>query len=126
MQKYTNGVDFRYFEDEVDVRDWINLEEYRPMTEQEIEQHENPKTALTDVQKEQLPALTKRQFSLYVYDNNLTDKVEDLFVGNPRAKIEFDSAGFIERLNPTVLLMSQALGWSTQQVDAMWMQASTL
>jgi hypothetical protein len=35
--------DIRYFEDEVKVCDWIDLKEYRLMTETEIIKHETPK-----------------------------------------------------------------------------------
>ena len=46
MQKYiskTNITEIRYFEDDVIVGDWIDLTQYRLMTDAEILQHETPK-----------------------------------------------------------------------------------
>ena len=43
MQKYTNGTEIRYFEDDVNVSNWIDLNEYRLMTDAEITKHETPK-----------------------------------------------------------------------------------
>jgi len=40
MQKYTNGIIVRYFEDAVKVSDWIDLTQYRLMTDIEILKHE--------------------------------------------------------------------------------------
>lgn len=52
MQKYiskTNITEIRYFEDGVNVSDWIDLNEYRLMTDEEIDRHENPEKYLSDV-----------------------------------------------------------------------------
>lgn len=73
-----------------------------------------------------VPALTKRQFNLYMYDNGHTTELEAIFAANPRAKIEFDSVRDIERTHPTTLAMIAALGWTEEQVDLMWQQALLL
>ena len=46
MQKYISKIDeteIRYFEDDVNVGDWIDLMQYRLMTESEIKKHETRK-----------------------------------------------------------------------------------
>ncbi|NEU34556.1 hypothetical protein GN156_28290, partial [bacterium LRH843] len=45
---------------------------------------------------------------------------------NPRFKIEYDSVSDIERLSPMVSDITTLLGWTDEQVDQMWEQASTL
>ena len=73
-----------------------------------------------------LPRLSKRQFALYLYDHNMYDQIMQAIEENPRFKIEYDSVSDIERLSPTVSEMTALLGWTDEQVDQMWEQASTL
>ena len=73
-----------------------------------------------------LKTLSKRQFSLYLYDHGLYNQVMTAINANPRFKIEFDTVADIERLGPTVSAMTQLLGWTDEQVDAMWIEALTL
>ncbi len=101
------------------------------MTKDEVHRHENAADYLTDEEKallkrHSLPSLSKRQFNLYMYDYNLIDQINALFTNNPREKIEFDSTDKIERNSPTVQAMILALGWTDEQVDAMWEQALTI
>lgn len=72
------------------------------------------------------PQLSKRQFALYLYDHNMYDQVMQAIEENPRFKIEYDSVSDIERLSPMVSDMTTLLGWTDEQVDQMWEQASTL
>lgn len=50
MQKYIKCdlSEIRYFEDDVIVGDWIDLNQYRLMTNEEIDRHENPEKYLSD------------------------------------------------------------------------------
>lgn len=73
-----------------------------------------------------LPKLSKRQFALYLYDNEMYDEVMQAINANPRFKIEYDSVSDIERLSPTVSDMSQLLGWTDEQIDQMWQEALLL
>lgn len=73
-----------------------------------------------------LSKLSKRQFALYLYDNKMYDQVMGAINANPRFKIEYDSVSDIDRLSPTVSAMAVLLGWSDEQVDAMWQEALTL
>lgn len=73
-----------------------------------------------------LPKLSKRQFSLYLYDHQMYDQVMQAIEANPRFKIEYDAVSDIERLSPTVSEMTLLLGWTEEQVDQMWTEALTL
>ncbi len=70
--------------------------------------------------------LSKRQFALYMYDNNMYDQVMQAIEANPRFKIEYDAVSDIERLSPTVLEMTLLLDWTEDQVDQMWAEALKL
>ena len=72
------------------------------------------------------PVLSKRKFNLYLFDNGLKDEVDALLSANPRAKIEFDSTDSIERSSSTVQAMIALLGWTDEQVEAMWQEALLL
>lgn len=144
MQKYTDGTEIRYFEAGVDVSDWIDLTQYRLMTDIEILKHEsNPHTdyhewngsewldshtqaEIADYNRSQLSKLSKRQFALYLYDNNMYDQAIQAIEANPRFKIEYDTVSEIERLSPTVAYMTTLLDLTEEQVDEMWEQALTL
>ena len=73
-----------------------------------------------------LPNLSKRQFNLYLYDNQKLDDVNNLLANNPRFKIEFDSTDTIVCTSSTVDAMITLLGWTDEQVDSMWEEALTL
>ena len=101
------------------------------MTDEEIDRHLNPQNYYTDEEKRaaylaSLPNLSKRQFNLYLYDNQKLDDVNNLLANNPRFKIEFDSTDTIVRTSSTVDAMITLLGWTDEQVDSMWEEALTL
>lgn len=81
---------------------------------------------ITAYERSLLKKLSKRQFSLYLYDNHMYDQVMQEIEANPRFKIEYDTVSEIERLSPTVTEMSNLLGWTDEQVDEMWQSAITL
>lgn len=78
---------------------------------------------ITAYNRSLLPKLSKRQFSLYLFDNKMYDQVMGAINANPRFKIEFDTVADIERLSPTVSAMAALLEWSDEQVDQMWQKA---
>lgn len=148
MQKYiskNNPLDIRYFEDDAAVDDWIELSDYRLMNTEEIKKHEAPKLTkfhtvwdgdgwadsrtpeeIAFYNRSFFPQLSKRQFALYLYDHGMYDQVMGAINANPRFKIEYDSVSDIERLSPMVSDITTLLGWTDEQVDQMWEQASTL
>lgn len=101
------------------------------MTADEIDRHLNPQNYLTDEEKRaaylaSFPPLTKRQFSLYLYDIGKYDEVMNALNANPRFKIEFESVATIERLSSTVAAMGQILEWDAETVDNHWKEALKL
>lgn len=98
------------------VWDEGNLRWIDPRTDEEIAAHE----------RSLLAPLNKRQFNLYMFDHQLTDSLNAVFTSYPREKVEFDSTDRIERLSPTVKTISDAMGWTDEQVDLMWKDALAL
>ena len=81
---------------------------------------------ITAYNRSLLPKLSKRQFALYLYDNQKYETVMGAINANPRFKIEYEAVSDIERLSPTVSAMTALLGWTDEQVDQMWTEALTL
>ena len=73
-----------------------------------------------------LQQLTKRQFSLYLYDIGKYEQVMDALNANPRFKIQFETVSIIERNSPTVTAMGQILEWDDLTIDEKWREASKL
>lgn len=73
-----------------------------------------------------LQQLTKRQFSLYLYDIGKYEQVMDALNANPRFKIEFETVSIIERNSPMVTAMGQILEWDDLTIDEKWREASKL
>ena len=121
--KKSDGTVYAFDDDQLD----LVTNDMVAMTDQEVEVHINPQLTSDQLStsKAYLPPLTKRQFNLYLYDNNKFDEVNKLLAANPRAKIEFDSTDRIERSSSTVSAMILALGWSEEQVNTMWQEALT-
>ncbi len=147
MQKHIKNdlSEIRYFDEGVSVGDYIDLSEYRLMSDEEIIRHESPRLSqfhtvwngskwidsrtleeIAAYNRSLLPRLSKRQFALYLYDHGMYDQVMGAINANPRFKIEYDSVSDIERLSPMVSDITTLLGWTDEQVDQMWEQASTL
>lgn len=129
MQKYiskTNITEIRYFEDGVNVSDWIDLNEYRLMTDEEIDRHENPEKYLSDVEKAQLNRermlrLTPIEFDIKLVDAGLYDQVQELITSDIKLKIAYTRATFFSRTDPFIDQARIALNLTDEQVDEMWM-----
>ena len=127
MQKYikTDLSEIRYFEDDVNVSDWVDLNEYRLMTDDEIGHHENPEKYLSDEEKAQLnrermPTLTPIEFDIKLNNAGLYDAVQDSIKDNFELRIAYHRATFFSRTDPFVDQARIALGLTDEQVDAMW------
>lgn len=81
---------------------------------------------ITEYERSLLSPLTKRQFSLYLYDIRKYDQVMDALNANPRFKIEFETVATIERNSPIVGAMGQILEWDDLTIDEKWKEALTL
>lgn len=132
MRKFYKNAMGSIFEFAIDgSQDYLITDEYIAMTDEEIDRHIHPEKYLSDEEKslivrQQLPMLSKRQFSLYLYDHSLYDSVMTALDQNPRFKIEYETAKDLERMSLTVVAMAQLLGWADEQVDAMWTEALML
>ena len=131
MQKYTNGTEIRYYEDSVNVGDWIDLNEYRFMTDEEVDRHENPEKYLSDEEKlliyrQNMPTLSPIEFDIKLNNAGLYDAVQDLIKDNFEMRIAYNRATFFSRTDPFVDQARIALGLTDKQVDEMWEQAITL
>ena len=129
MQKYIKSdlSEIRYFEDGVNVSDWIDLNEFRVMTEDEVDHHENPEKYLSDEEKAQLnrermPTLTPIEFDIKLVDAGLYDKVQDLIQSDIKLKIAYTRATFFSRTDPFIDQARIALELTDAQVDTIWIQ----
>ena len=128
MQKYikTDLSEIRYFEDDVNVSDWIDLNEYQLMTDDEIGHHENPEKYLSDIEKAQLnrermPQLTPIEFDIKLVDAGLYDQVQDLITSDIKLRIAYNRATFFSRTDPFIDQARIALNLTDEQVDSMWL-----
>ena len=127
MQKYIKN-DFsevRYYEDGVNVSDWIDLDEYRLMTYEEIDRHENPEKYLSDEEKlliyrQNMPQLTPIEFDIKLNNAGLYDAVQELIKDNFEMRIAYNRATFFSRTDPFIDQARIALGLTDEQVDMIW------
>lgn len=127
MQKYIKKdlSEIRYFEDDVNVSDWIDLDQYRIMTSDEIDKHENPEKYLSDEEKAQLnrarmPTLSPIEFDIKLNDAGLYDTVQELIKDNFEMRITYNRATFFSRTDPFIDQTRIALNLTDEQVDEMW------
>jgi hypothetical protein len=152
MQKYTNDKEIRYFEDDVIVKDWINLKEYRLMTDEEILKHEtkplsefhnkwNGKTwvdertdaEILEYNRSIMPALTRYQFKRCLLENGFKiSEIESKIktIENETVR-ELTLLGFMEsdrfvRTDASILVMQDVLGLTSEKIDELWNFALTL
>lgn len=128
MQKYIKNdlSEIRYFEDAINVGEWIDLHQYRLMTNSEIDRHENPEKYYTEEQKlqiyrQQMPTLTPIQFDIKLNNAGLYDAVQALIKDNFELRIAYTRATFFSRTDPFIDQARIALGLTNEQVDEMWM-----
>ena len=133
MQKYikTDLSETRYFDNGVNVSDWIDLDEYRLMTDDEIDRHENPEKYLSDEEKaylnrERMPQLTPIEFDIKLVGAGLYDQVQELIQSDIKLRIAYTRATFFSRTDPFIDQARIALGLTDEQVDMIWEQAITL
>lgn len=127
MQKFikTDFSEIRYFEDDVNVSDWVDLDQYRIMTDEEIDRHENPEEYLSDAEKAQLnrarmPTLTPIEFDIKLNDAGLYDAVQDLIKTDRTLMIAYTRAIYFSRTDPFIEQARIALGLTNGEIDVMW------
>ena len=127
MQKYIKNdlTNIYYFDENVDVTTWIDLNEYRLMTNDEIDRHENPEKFLSDEEKlliyrQNMPNLTPIEFDIKLVDAGLYNQVQELIQSDIKLKIAYTRATFFSRVDPFIIQASEALNLTDEQVDTIW------
>lgn len=76
------------------------------------------------------PPITKRQLRLSLVRNGISLESVDAAINampdglqKAEAQIEWDDASYFSRNHPTLLLIAEALGLNSSQVDVMWQEA---
>ena len=148
MQKYIkiDLSEIRYFEDDVVVSDWIDLNEYRLMTEAEILKHETPKPSQFHTEwngsewldprseeeklaykRSQYSKLTRYQFmrGMLEYGYKSSDieaqimRIEDEYT-RELTMIGFKDATNFVRTDPSIDVMLDLLGKTDEEIDEFW------
>ena len=148
MQKYIkdNLSEVRYFEDDVNVSDWIDLSKYRLMTNEEIFKHETPKptkfhtewngTEWIDIRTEeeklaykrsQYPKLTRYQFMRGLLEMGFKSSdieaqimlIEDEYT-RELTMLGFKDAGYFDRNDQSVAVMRDMLEKTDFEIDEFW------
>lgn len=148
MQKFIKNdlSEIRYFEDDVAAEEWIDLAQYRIMTEVEILKHETPKptqfhtewngTDWVDPRTEeeklaykrsQYPKLTRYQFMRGLLEMGFKSSdieaqimlIEDEYT-RELTMLGFKDAGHFERNDPSVAVMRDLLGKTDLEIDEFW------
>ena len=143
MQKYIKNdlSEIRYFEADVVVSDWIDLNEFRVMTADEILQNETQKPSefhtewdsnekqwidsrtpaqVAELNRQNMPTLTPIEFDIKLNNAGLYDAVQDLIKDNFELRIAYNRATFFSRTAPFIDQARIALGLTDEQVDAIW------
>lgn len=151
MQKYISkkdNTDIRYYELDVDVSRFINLNEYRLMTESEILEHETPKPSIfhtewngtewIDIRTEEeklaykrseYSKLTRYQFMRGMLENGHKSSdieaqimlIEDEYT-RELTMLGFKDAGYFDRNNQSIGVMRDILGKTDLEIDEFWEQ----
>ena len=127
MQKYIKNdlSEIHYFEADVVVSDWIDLNEFRTMTDDEIDRHENPEKYLSDEEKlliyrQNMPTLTPIEFDIKLNNAGLYDAVQGLIKDSFELRIAYNRATFFSRTDPFIDQARIALNLTDEQVDTIW------
>ena len=143
MQKYIKNdlSEIHYFEADVVVSDWIDLNEFRVMTADEILQNETLKPSefhtkwdsknktwldgrtpeqLTKFNRQNMPALSPIEFDIKLNNAGLYDTVQELIKDNFELRIAYTRAIFFSRTEPFIDQARIALGLTPEQVDEIW------
>ena len=129
MQKYIKNdlTNIYYFDENVDVTTWIDLNQYRLMTDAEIYRHENPEKYLSDedkilIYRQNMPTLSPIEFDIKLNSAGLYDAVQELIKDNFEMRIAYNRATFFSRTDPFIDQARISLGLTDEQIDAMWEQ----
>lgn len=128
MKYFTDGTTVISFVDEFEAGLYIDLNQYRVMTDVEVDMYENHENYLSDEEKvllsrKRMPNLTPIEFKWKLVNSGLYQQVEDFMsiTDNLLLKIAYQNAIFFNRTDPILTQAMQALGLTDEQVDNIWM-----
>ena len=144
MQKYIKNdlSEIRYFNEGIKVSDWIDLNDFRTMTVDEILQNETLKPSqfhtvwdatlkqwgdvrslaeIAAYNRIQMPTLTPIEFDIKLNNAGLYDAVQELIQGKFELRIAYNRATFFSRTDLFIDQARIALNLTDEQVDEMWM-----
>lgn len=107
--------DIRYFDDGVDISYYLNTEDYRPMTDIEIENHERIVVPMV------FTNLTPIQFDMKLRKHGLLSAVRSYAETDEVMGIAYNRATYFSRTDPFIETARIALNLSNEQVDVMWL-----
>ena len=154
MQKYIKNdlSEIRYFEEGGVVGDWIDLNQYRLMTEAEVLKHETPRPTVFHTEwdgiawvdsrseeeklthkRSQYPKLTRYQFLRCLLENGFKasdieaqiQTIENEF-SRELALLGFKEATSFVRTDESIIAMQTILGLSDEKLDELWEYALAL
>lgn len=81
-----------------------------------------------ELKRQNMPALTRRQFKLMLHSAGMLEQVEQAVAASDDIvlKIEYNEATEFLRNNPSVLKMIELLGLAVENVDELWRKATEL
>ena len=127
MQKFIklDKTNVAYFDDGIEVINYLDLKEYRLMTDEEVDLHENPEKYLSEgeqllLARERMPTLTPIEFDIKLNNAKLYDAVQDLIKDSFELRIAYNRATFFSRTDPFIDQARIALGLTDEQVDMIW------
>lgn len=143
MQKYIKNdlSEIRYFDEGIKVSDWIDLNEFRAMTDDEILQNETLKPSqfhtvwdatlklwgdvrspaeIAAYNRTQMPQLTPIEFDIKLNNAGLYDAVQDLIKDKFELRVAYNRATFFSRTDPFIDQARIALNLTDEQIDEMW------
>ena len=136
MKYYKKDNEVFAFENDGSQDEYI-VEDMIRMTPSEVDKHLNPKKYMTDEQLfdiyvKSLKPLTRRQFKLALFANNLLELIDTTIAGiaDPLVKahitIEYTEATEFVRTSDSVKYMLNILDLTEEQANTIWEQALTL
>ena len=153
MNKFINVLDssdIRYFQDELNPSDWVDISNYRQMTKEEVLKFEtNPHTdyhvwdeellewidsrrseQIAEYKRSQYPKLTRYQFMRGLLEMGFKSSdieaqillIEDEYT-RELTMIGFKDAGYFVRTDPSIGVMRDILGKTDLEIDEFWENA---
>lgn len=104
----------------------VSLSKYQYIIDEYREAIDNESVVEEVVENTIQKSVSMRQVRLWLYRNDRLDLVEDYVKTSKEAEIEWNYSTSVERISPIVLSIGEYLGMSEQELDTIFIEASTL